>query len=112
MKLTIRARLFSLVALMLVLVGVLGANAHRALSGAGDALAKVVRTGNALRNHVEGDKMHDALRAAVLAALLAESPAEWQSVNSGLMEHSRHFREMLDANNQLAPADTKAALDA
>jgi methyl-accepting chemotaxis protein I, serine sensor receptor len=112
MKLTIRARLFLLVALMLVLVGVLGANAHRALSGAGDNLTKVVRTGSALRNHLEGDMMHDALRADVLAALLAESPAEWESVHSGLVEHSRHFREMLDANNQLAPADTKAALNA
>src|SRR5918999_680925 len=112
MQLTIRTRLFLLVALMLALVGVLGANAHLALSATGADLATVVRTGGALRNHLEGDMMHDALRADVLAALLAESPSEWKSVNAGRADHSRHFREMIEANNELAPADTKAEMSA
>jgi len=50
------------------------------------------------------------LRADVLAALLAETPAEWAAVHTDLLEHSRHFREMIEANNQLAPAETKVAL--
>jgi methyl-accepting chemotaxis protein len=112
MKLTIRARLFLLVALMLALVGVLGANAHRALGIAGADLGKVVRTGSALRNHLEGDMMHDALRADVLAALLAESPAQWESVNSDLIDHSRHFRDMIAANSELAPAESQRDLSA
>jgi methyl-accepting chemotaxis protein len=110
MKLTIRARLFLLVALMLVLAGVLGTNAHLALGTAGANLAKVTRTSRALRNHLEGDMMHDALRADALAALLAETPADWEAVHTDLLEHSRHFREMIEANNQLAPAETKMAL--
>jgi len=112
MKLTIRARLFLLLALTLVLVGVLGTNAHVALGGAGTNLAKVVRTGSALRNHLEGDMMHDALRADVLAALLAETPAEWESVHADLLQHASHFREMIEANNQLAPTETRQALNA
>jgi methyl-accepting chemotaxis protein-1 (serine sensor receptor) len=95
---------------MLGLVGTLGINAHHSLGTAGANLAKVVRTGRALRNHVEGDMMHDALRADVLAALLAETPAEWEAVHTDLLEHSRHFREMIEENNQLAPDETKAAL--
>jgi len=98
--------------MMLVLAGVLGTNAHLALSTAGTNLAKVVRTSRALRNHLEGDMMHDALRADVLAALLAETPAEWEAVHTDLVEHSHHFREMIAANDQLAPADTKQALQA
>ena len=110
MKITIRARLFLLVALMLVLPGVLGTNAHLALGTAGTNLAKVTRTSRALRNHMEGDMMHDALRADVLAALLAATPADWEAVHQDLLEHSRHFREMIEENNQLAPDETKVAL--
>jgi methyl-accepting chemotaxis protein len=112
MKLTIRARLLLLVVLMLMLVGVLGANAHHALGSAGADLAKVVRTGSALRNHLEGDMMHDALRADVLAALLAESSADWEAVHADLLDHSRHFRAMIAANNDLAPAESQAELSA
>src|SRR5262245_17396098 len=102
MKLTIRARLFLLVALMLVLAGVLGTNAHLALGTAGTNLAKVTRTGRALRNHLEGDMMHDALRADVLAALLAETPADWEAVHTDLVVHARHFRDMIKDKNYLA----------
>src|SRR4029079_8578647 len=110
MKITIRARLFLLVAVMLVLAGVLGTNAHLALGTAGTNLAKVTRTSRALRNHMEGDMMHDALRADVLAALLAATPADWEAVHQDLLQHSRHFREMIEENNQLAPDETRVAL--
>ena len=110
MRLTIRARLLLLVALMLTLMAVLGISGERALSGSGDGLNKVVRTSSALRNHLEGDMMHDALRADVLAALLAETPADWQSVTSSLAEHSQHFREMIAANDEIAPDDMKDEL--
>jgi methyl-accepting chemotaxis protein len=99
-----------LAALMLTLMIVLGVSGERALSTSGDSLNRVVQTGGALRNHLEGDMMHDALRADVLAALLAETPAEWQAVTSNLDEHSNHFREMLAANDKLAPEDVKEQL--
>ena len=111
MRLTIRVRLMLLVALMLALMTVLGVSGERALSASEAGLSKVVSTGNALRNHLEGDMMHDALRADVLAALLAETPADWQSVKSNLAEHSKHFREMIAANDEIAPDDLKDELN-
>jgi methyl-accepting chemotaxis protein len=111
MRLTIRTRLVSLAALMLVLMMALGVSGESALSGAREGLDKVVRTTSALRNHLEGDMMHDALRADVLAALLAESPADWQAVTSSLDEHSKHFREMIAENDKIAPDDMKDELE-
>jgi methyl-accepting chemotaxis protein len=111
MQLTIRARLYCLVALMLTLMSVLGLSARHALSGTDAGLDDVELTSNTLRNHLEGDMMHDALRADVLASLLAESPGEWTSVKEALADHTKHFREMIEANNKIAPPEVKAALD-
>lgn len=43
--------------------------------------------------------MHDALRADVLASLLAQTPDEWKEVNDSVREHAEHFREMIEAND-------------
>lgn len=111
MRLTIRTRLYCLVALMLALMLVLGVTAQRGMAGAGAGLQSVLLTNRTLRNHIEGDMMHDALRADVLAALLAQSPDDWQQVGDGLQEHTSKFRELIDANNRLATgADTRTAL--
>lgn len=76
MQLTIRARLLVLVALMLTLMLVVGGSGWNGMSGADEQLGSVVTTGRILRNHMEGDMMHDALRADVLAALLADTDAD------------------------------------
>src|SRR5690349_6367516 len=110
MQLTIRGRLFSLVGLMLVLMMVLGVSGRLALSSAGTGLNNVVVASESLRNHSEGDMTHDALRADVLAALLADSAADHNDAAASLAEHAGHFREMIDANNKIASADTKQAL--
>jgi methyl-accepting chemotaxis protein len=110
MRVTIRARMLMLAALMLALMIVFGVSGEHALSSSGESLDRVVQTGGALRNHLEGDMMHDALRADVLAALLAETPAEWQAVSANLSEHSTHFREMIAANDKLAPEDIQDEL--
>ena len=68
-----------------------------------------------LRNHMEADMMHDALRADVLSAMLVglgkstSTPAE---VNSSIKEHAEHFREVL-ADNLKLPLDAsiKASLE-
>ena len=69
----------------------------------------------ALRNHLEADMMHDALRADVLSAMLVglgKSPSSKAEVRSSLNEHAAHFREMLGDNLKLPVNDTlKAALD-
>ena len=55
-----------------------------------------------LANHLTGDMMHDALRADVLAVLLAETPAEVAEHRAEIEAHGATFLEMQDANADLA----------
>ncbi|ARM87326.1 methyl-accepting chemotaxis protein [Rhizobium sp. CIAT894] len=74
----------------------------------------VAQSAQILRNHMQADMMHDALRADVLAALLASNPAagiDAGAVKADLAEHKASFREMIDANRALATDEkTKAIL--
>ncbi|MBY3345571.1 methyl-accepting chemotaxis protein [Rhizobium laguerreae] len=76
--------------------------------------AEVARTAHILRNHMQADMMHDALRSDALASLLASNPAagiDVDTVKADLAEHEASFREMLDANKALAADDkTKTIL--
>ncbi|PDT02146.1 methyl-accepting chemotaxis protein [Rhizobium chutanense] len=76
--------------------------------------ADVAQSAQILRNHMQADMMHDALRADVLAALLASNPAagiDAGAVKADLAEHKTSFREMIDANRALATDEkTKAIL--
>jgi methyl-accepting chemotaxis protein len=69
----------------------------------------------ALRNHLEADMMHDALRADVLSAMmvgLGKSTSSKAEVHSSIEEHARHFREVLGENFKLPVNDTlKAGLN-
>ncbi|NLS20261.1 methyl-accepting chemotaxis protein [Rhizobium sp. P40RR-XXII] len=75
---------------------------------------KIAASAQVLRNHMQADMMHDALRADVLAALLASDPASgigFETVNSDLSEHVASFREMIKANKALATdPDTQKVL--
>jgi methyl-accepting chemotaxis protein len=68
----------------------------------------------ALRNHLEADMMHDALRADVLSAMvvgLGKSTSSKAEVHSSIEEHAAHFREVLGENLKLPVNDTiKAGL--
>jgi methyl-accepting chemotaxis protein len=110
MNLTIRGRLLSLVALMVVLIVVLGAVGRSGMTAARAGLQSVVLTARTLRNHMEGDMMHDALRSDVLAALLASTPEESQQAQSDLREHAQHFREMIASNREIATGESREAL--
>ncbi|MGZ2450460.1 methyl-accepting chemotaxis protein [Rhizobium ruizarguesonis] len=76
--------------------------------------ADVSRSAQILRNHMQADMMHDALRADVLASMLASNPAAGiaaDAVKADLVEHEASFREMIDANKALASDDkTKTIL--
>ncbi|MBY5520194.1 methyl-accepting chemotaxis protein [Rhizobium leguminosarum] len=76
--------------------------------------AEVARTAQILRNHMQADMMHDALRSDALASLLASNPAagiDVDTVKADLAEHEASFREMLNANKALAADDkTKTIL--
>lgn len=74
----------------------------------------VTRSAQVLRNHMQADMMHDALRADVLASLLASNPAAgivFDNVKADLSEHIASFREMIAANKTLATdVDTQKVL--
>jgi methyl-accepting chemotaxis protein len=58
-----------------------------------------------LRNHMQADMMHDALRADVIASLLASDPSAGISlsgVKQDLSEHVASFRDMIAENKRLA----------
>lgn len=98
--------------LSLTAIGVCG----YALLGIAERLQNVVATTTAIRSHMHGDMMHDALRGDVLAAMLARTIEEREAAVKDLDEHSRLFQEDLQANRKLplTPAvhATIAATDA
>jgi methyl-accepting chemotaxis protein len=58
-----------------------------------------------LRNHMEADMMHDALRADVLAAMASADTSlgiSLDAVKTDLKEHAESFRDMVAANEELA----------
>jgi methyl-accepting chemotaxis protein len=104
----------------LAAVGVLGSIAlvgvaQRSLADVDSRLAAEVRTSEALRNHLEGDMMHDALRADVLAALGARTDAERKAVQSDVVDHAQTFRDRIATNKKLdlppAVRDALATID-
>jgi methyl-accepting chemotaxis protein len=110
MRLTIKARLAGLVIFMLALMLVVGISAWMGMTGTGDRLGDVVHSGRVLRNHMEGDMMHDALRADVFSAFVAETDAQKRDAQTNLADHARHFREMIDENSRFTSGELKQAL--
>ncbi|KQN53270.1 histidine kinase [Pseudomonas sp. Leaf48] len=98
-----------LAALIMSMVSYLG---NSAMAGAVDAndVGMV-----ALRNHLEADMMHDALRADVLSAMLVglgKSSSSKAEVRSSIEEHAQRFRQVLGENLKLAVNETiKAGLN-
>ncbi|MDH3910307.1 MAG: methyl-accepting chemotaxis protein [Rhodospirillales bacterium] len=63
---------------------------------------------SSLRNHLEADMMHEALRGDVLLALRAGSRAsagERTEIENELARHLKHFRSQIEANQQLNLSD-------
>ena len=110
MRLTIKARLAALVTCMLALMFMLGISGWSGMTGAGERLDDVVLSGRILRNHMEGDMMHDALRADVFSVFVAETDAQRLESQMSLAEHARHFREVIEDNKKLAPGDLQSLL--
>lgn len=68
-------------------------------------IAYTERTAHILRNHLESDMMHDALRSDVMAAIASGNDLAGISlsdVHADLEDHVQHFNEMLTANSDLA----------
>jgi methyl-accepting chemotaxis protein len=108
--------------MQLVQIGIVGFIGALAVGATGlyveavysDALAVSTLNATALRNHVEGDMMHDALRADVLRALWVaneKSTGEMSEVKNDLKEHTELFLDRIKENQKLSLNKTsKAAL--
>jgi methyl-accepting chemotaxis protein len=106
MKLTIRCKLIALALVALSLIGAIALTANQALRNTFATIEQMRTTSEVLRHHLEGDMMHDALRADVLAAFLATTDAERDAVKTDLKEHADRFRHML-AENLAMSVDTR-----
>jgi methyl-accepting chemotaxis protein len=116
-KLSIRMRLLAsnLTAIGFVaLVGGIGYYAVDRLDGAMDA---VTGNGAAMQAQMSADQMHDALRADVLAALLAgagadANAAEREAAKRDSAEHITEFRKLMTGlDGQIRDAKLRAAVD-
>lgn len=107
-RVSLRTKLMALCAVGGLGAGVVAWTAWNGLGHAQDGLGEQVEGSTALRNHLESDMMHDALRGDVLAALMAETPQERDTASSDVQEHAQHFQELVAANQSL---DLPAAVD-
>ncbi len=75
---------------------------------------RIASSAQVLRNHMQADMMHDALRADVIASLLASNPdagISYKDVKQDLAEHVASFRAMIAENKDLATdPDTQQVL--
>src|SRR5690349_3051812 len=111
--LTLRRKFF-LVGSATVILTLVGSGSG--LWGARTLLAQMDRsvvTGTALRNQVEADMMHDALRSDVLAAIVATetgATGQRQEIERELAKHVQTFRDRLAQNAALPlPAAVRQA---
>ncbi|MFO1076738.1 MAG: methyl-accepting chemotaxis protein [Planctomycetota bacterium] len=70
----------------------------KAIRSSDHALGGLAISNVATRNQMEGDMMHDAIRADVLRALEATSSDECASAKADLEDHSKEFVERVTAN--------------
>ena len=68
------------------------------------ALTETTRTAAAIRQHMQADMMHDALRSDALSAILASDPSSGVSMaetKADLADHASSFRQALATNKGL-----------
>ncbi len=114
MSFSIRAKLVGFSAIGFVLSATVGLTGLFGIRSLTRSLNDVQTSGMAIRNHMQADMMHDAMRGDVLASLLASTPDAQREAISDAKEHSENFRQSLDANNGLHLSDSirKAMSDA
>jgi len=71
----------------------------------GSELDNSLRVGQIVRAHMQGDMMHDAIRADVIGALestIIGSGFDIEKISADFAEHSKSFRESIEAASKLA----------
>ena len=110
---SLRARLLALDALKFVLVSTIAGLGIWAASALVSLMHEQSAMQTALRNQLEADMMHDALRSDVLAALLSAARGERDAqaeIEADLAEHGATFQKSFAANRaaELPPAVQQA----
>lgn len=118
-------KLFFAVAINIVICFMLGGLNFYTEQGLVGVRDELVTNSSALRNHLEGDMMHDALRGDVLAALYLASTRDSRvgtkkEIQAAIVEHSDWFRKLvkeneskdLSANIKSALKETEPSLEA
>ena len=72
------------------------------------SLERIDVTGSAMRNHLDGDMMHDAIRGDVQGAVAATTDEERETALKDLEVHAKRFRECV-AENQKKELDPTIA---
>src|SRR5262245_36412831 len=110
---TVGVRFFSISAIGIAMVGVIGAAGYVGLRSVNSKVGKMAEASSALRHQVEGDMMHDALRADVFASLLAKDAKDTDAVRDDVKSHAERFRELIAKNEaiQLSTATSQAIAD-
>jgi len=106
-SMTIKLRLMLLIATGLLTALIMSLAGYLGNTRMGTAVQDSELSMTALRNHMEADMMHDALRADVLSAMLVglgKSTSTKAQVSDSLKEHAEHFRQVL-ADNLKLPLD-------
>ena len=101
---TIGAKLWALALTAALLIAVVGATGLGAVSELRSALKEISTSGQALRSHMQGDMMHDALRSDVLAALLAAQKGQMEqrdAIAADIQDHAKIFRDAITSEKQL-----------
>jgi len=99
MRWTIKRRLLLSNGVTLVFVGLVGVVGYQAVAVLSRAMDAITINGSAMKDQLQADMMHDALRADALAARLAadrNDAAEIKGVREDTAEHIALFRKLID----------------
>ncbi len=111
MKLSIRRRLLLSNLATLAFVAVIGGIGFQAVRTVSAAMDAVGANGVAMKNQLQADMMHDALRGDVLAALLAADPVQAAQAVKDADEHIGLFRARLaEMDKNTADAGLRQAM--
>ncbi|MBI1333367.1 MAG: hypothetical protein GC165_10865 [Armatimonadetes bacterium] len=118
---SIKQQLAVLIVFAFVVSFLIGTFQIRSVQHVSEGLEGAIKSSKILRNHLEADMMHDALRADVIAALYDASQGgkDKKEILEGLADHSDHFQSMIKENDSMpltpltrkALDDVKPALD-
>jgi len=111
-KWTIKHRMLALSGLSLGLLAVVGFAGWVGTQRILTTSRGITRTALAIRNHLEADMMHHALRADVLAALVAVTPSDRERVSRDLEDHTvRLRRAMSESRTGDRSAEVRQAME-